>query len=89
MAISLGQKIPKNDEDYRLVQAVVDDNVGRRPVYVLGPPESLQTPWLATILARYYRVVASNVSAGTAPSGPSNSLVSGMAGNAATDVDTA
>jgi hypothetical protein len=58
-----GRKIAKNDEDDRLVRAVVDDNVGRRPVYVLGPPESLQTPWLAAILARYYRVVASNVSA--------------------------
>jgi hypothetical protein len=45
------------------VKAVVDGNVGRRPVYVLGPPESLRTPWLASVVAPYYRVVESNVPA--------------------------
>jgi hypothetical protein len=54
---------PRQSEDNRLVKAVVDENMGRRPIYVLGPPESLQTPWLASVVARYYRIVDSNVPA--------------------------
>jgi len=61
---AFGHGLPRGQrEDYRLLRAVVDDNVGRRPVYVLGPPESLRTPWLASVLAAYYRVVDSNVPA--------------------------
>jgi hypothetical protein len=44
-----------------LLKQVVQDNVGRRPVYVLGPPETLKLPWLAQVIAPYYRVPTSNI----------------------------
>lgn len=61
---SFGHGLPPGlKEDNRLIEAVVAENVDRRPVYVLGPPESLREPWLASVVASYYRVVASNVPA--------------------------
>jgi hypothetical protein len=53
--------MPKLLDDNRLLRAMVQDNIGRRPIYVLGPPESLREPWLSPILGGYYRVVDSNV----------------------------
>src|SRR5207249_2455750 len=44
-----------------LLKRLVADNLGRRPVYVLAPPEALQVPWLAQVIAPYYRIAHSNV----------------------------
>jgi len=34
--------MPKLLDDNRLLRAMVEDNIGRRPVYMLGPPESMR-----------------------------------------------
>jgi hypothetical protein len=54
-------KHPELGNDNRVLKAVVDDNVGRRPVYLLARPDALGFPWLKDIVMPYYRVVESNV----------------------------
>jgi 4-amino-4-deoxy-L-arabinose transferase-like glycosyltransferase len=54
--------LPKGvTEDNRLLEQILTDNVGRRPVYVLAKPGALELPWLKEVINPYYRVVDSNV----------------------------
>jgi hypothetical protein len=54
--------LPKGvTEDNRLLEQIVADNVGRRPVYLLAKPGALQFPWLKEVIDPYYRFVESNV----------------------------
>jgi 4-amino-4-deoxy-L-arabinose transferase-like glycosyltransferase len=48
-------------EDERLLTRIFDDNIGKRPVYLLTRPEAASYPWLAKVINRYYRVVTTNL----------------------------
>jgi hypothetical protein len=47
--------------DNRLLQRLVAENIGTRPLYLVASPAALQTSWLSQVMAPYFCIADSNL----------------------------